>query len=431
MEVSDSAREIGLIKRYLLLMVVVPSIIVAVAVGFGVRGVVLQGIGNVLVKDFDDFVVEAYGHGGLAYTGRGDAFERLDDQVKVRVVSGSLRAVRVYDPEGLVVYSSVSGEPGRLKPPDRGFERALSGRTTVAVVSAGESGLPGAIGSLMRIEAPVRLDDEVAGVLEIHRPFAPLARSVYLAMLAVVVTVLTGAGATYVLLRYLIGRAERELAKSRERADEVSRRLDGVLMEAESHTLGTLHALTAAVDAKDHYTAQHSLNVTEYACQIGRAMGLGVELLIIERAGLLHDVGKIGVRERVLLKPARLNDAEFEEIKEHSRAGANIIEAIPALHEVVPVILSLHERWDGGGYPDRLSGDDIPLLSRVLAVADAFDAMTTDRPYRPALSIESARTEIEKGAGSQFDPVIVTAFLKALDDGALRVVGNQPRAVVG
>lgn len=428
MEGAEVAQEIGLIKRYLLPMVVVPAIIVAFSVALGVREVVLQGIGDVLAKEFEELVVDDYGSGGLAYAGRGDASDRLDNQVKPRMASGSLRAVRVYDLEGVVVYSSENGEAGRLEPPDRGVERALDGRTTVAVDSAGDSGLPGVVGSLLRVQAPVHMGGEVAGVLEIHKPYARVARSVYLAIFAVVVTVLGGAVTTYVLLRYLIARAEHDVAKSHERVDEVSQRLDGVMAEAETHTLGTLHALTAAVDAKDHYTAQHSLNVTEYACTIGREMGLDVELLIIERAGLLHDVGKIGVRERVLLKPARLNDSEFEEIKEHSRAGANIVETIPALQDVVPVILSHHERWDGRGYPDKLAGADIPPLSRVLAVADAFDAMTTDRPYRPALSVESARAEIEKGAGTQFDPEVVAAFLKGLDDGSLRVVGNQPRA---
>ena len=129
--------------------------------------------------------------------------------------------------------------------------------------------------------------------------------------------------------------------------------------------------------------------------------------------GLLHDVGKIGVPEDILRKPNRLSEMEFEAMKHHPQLGALIVGGVPGMESVLDAVLYHHERWDGRGYPEGLSGEEIPLLGRILAIADAFSAMTTTRPYRKSLTWDSALEEIKANAGSQFDPAMASAFLRA------------------
>lgn len=179
---------------------------------------------------------------------------------------------------------------------------------------------------------------------------------------------------------------------------------------------GMLGSLVTIVDNKDRYTRHHSEEVTELALSIAGALGLSDESQRVLRvAGLLHDIGKIGVPDRILRKPGRLTDEEYEVIKNHSVLGDAIIAAIPDLGEIRAAVLAHHERYDGRGYPNGLRGDRIPLMARILGVADAYSAMTTDRPYRKALSREAAFAELIAGKGGQFDPECVDAFLEALE----------------
>ena len=178
----------------------------------------------------------------------------------------------------------------------------------------------------------------------------------------------------------------------------------------------TIRALAEAVDAKDAYTRGHSERVGVYASKIAREVGLPREL--IERvyiAGLLHDVGKIGIRDYVITKPDRLTPEEYEEIKRHPEIGAKILEPVAFLADVVPCVRHHHEWYDGSdkGYPDRLRGDRIPLPSRIILVADTVEAMTSDRPYRGAWPLEAVVRELHKYSGTQFDPICVEACLRA------------------
>lgn len=178
----------------------------------------------------------------------------------------------------------------------------------------------------------------------------------------------------------------------------------------------TLDILVDSIDNKDRYTRKHSEDVTEYSLWIAEELGMSEDTMrTIRMAGLLHDVGKIGVPDEVLRKPGRLTAEEYEMMKRHPRLGELIVGAIPGMEGIVDGVRSHHERWDGQGYPDQLEGDDIPLLGRILAVADAFSAMTTDRPYRKGMDWEIALEQIRSGMGTQFDPTMATAFLKAVD----------------
>jgi len=174
-----------------------------------------------------------------------------------------------------------------------------------------------------------------------------------------------------------------------------------------------IRVLSATVDAKDPYTANHSLNVTTYACSLAREMELPEEnIQNIYLGGLLHDIGKIGIPEDILSKPRKLTPEEYREIMKHPVTGAKIIEPLRGLKNIISIIRHHHERYDGTGYPDKLRGEEIPLEARILATADTFDALTSERPYREALSLEDALKEIRRHIGTQFDPQIVEALEK-------------------
>jgi HD-GYP domain-containing protein (c-di-GMP phosphodiesterase class II) len=181
----------------------------------------------------------------------------------------------------------------------------------------------------------------------------------------------------------------------------------------------TVYALARAVDLKDGYTHQHSARVAQYGAVLAREMGMSEEEIDqIRTAGILHDVGKVGVADAVLLKPARLTDDEFLEMQRHSTLGRDII-AGAGMPEIAEWVLYLHERWDGRGYPDRLESEEIPLASRVLGVADAFEAMTSSRLYRRGMPVEKALEELEKSAGRQFDPAVAQRMVDLVRSGAI------------
>lgn len=184
----------------------------------------------------------------------------------------------------------------------------------------------------------------------------------------------------------------------------------------------TIYALTAAIDTRDHYTFQHSKNVAYYALELARAAGMEADLLeIVKEAGLLHDIGKIGVREDILNKPGPLTPDEYEILKGHVENAVNIIRYLPSLDYVIPAVLSHHERYDGRGYPRQLSGDEIPILGRILCIADSFDAMVSVRTYKPALSVEEAISILRKEAGKQFDPKLTMIFIDLLESGKIQI----------
>jgi ribonuclease P protein subunit RPR2 len=179
----------------------------------------------------------------------------------------------------------------------------------------------------------------------------------------------------------------------------------------------TIGALAEAVDKRDPYTSKHSIRVKEISVDIGRVMHVNdEELEALEWGGLLHDVGKIGVPDSILHKPEPLTPQERELIQLHPITGWEIVRQVDFLGAASDVVRHHHERWDGGGYPDGLKGEDIPLTARVFAVADTFDALTTTRPYRPASPITEARVLIAEGRGTQFDPAVVDAFANMPDD---------------
>src|SRR5205085_11727630 len=173
--------------------------------------------------------------------------------------------------------------------------------------------------------------------------------------------------------------------------------------------LSTIETLAMAIDAKDQVTHGHIRRVQTYATNLAREVGVKDSTLIraIEAAALLHDMGKLAVPEYILNKPGKLTDAEFEKMKLHASVGADILTAIDFPYPVVPIVRHHHENWNGNGYPDGLKGTDIPIGARILSVVDCFDALTSDRPYRPKLSDEEAIAILQERRGTMYDPLIV------------------------
>src|SRR3982751_2915497 len=169
-----------------------------------------------------------------------------------------------------------------------------------------------------------------------------------------------------------------------------------------------------AIDAKDQVTHGHIRRVQSYATTLAREVGVKDDGLLkaIEAAALLHDMGKLAVPEYILNKPGRLTDAEFEKMKLHASVGADILSAIDFPYPVVPIVRHHHENWDGTGYPDGLKGTDIPIGARILSVVDCFDALTSDRPYRPRLSDEDAIQILLERRATMYDPLIVDTFIR-------------------
>ena len=184
--------------------------------------------------------------------------------------------------------------------------------------------------------------------------------------------------------------------------------------------MATIYALTAAIDAKDHYTFGHSQRVAQYATAIAKEAGARKEEIeLIRQASLLHDIGKIGIPENILTKFTRLNDDEYEVMKMHVDMSITIIKYLPSFSHVIPAVVGHHERWDGTGYPRRIKGENIPFAARCIAVADAFDAITSNRHYKTYLSIDFALEEVENNAGKQFDPELAKIFVHLVRSGQL------------
>jgi HD-GYP domain-containing protein (c-di-GMP phosphodiesterase class II) len=181
----------------------------------------------------------------------------------------------------------------------------------------------------------------------------------------------------------------------------------------EHHYVATMSSLMEAVEAKDRYTAGHTSRVMQYSLELAAALGIeGKPLKDIEFAAALHDIGKIAVSDQIINKPGKLTDAEFEEMKRHPATGDRMLRHLRFLRTSRMILRAHHERYDGKGYLDRLTGEEIPLGGRILALADAFDAMTSDRSYRQAMSEEQALREIEAKAGTQFDPRLASVFTR-------------------
>ena len=208
--------------------------------------------------------------------------------------------------------------------------------------------------------------------------------------------------------------------KSVKQMDEIKRineKLEDSKEQLEQAYLDMVQTLRYTVEAKDSYTRGHSDRVSEYSVLIGEKLGLPAEQIKTLRiGGLFHDIGKIGIPDSILLKPAKLTDEEYSQIKNHPSIGAHILGSAAIFQDIIPIVKHHHERYDGNGYPSKLKGEEIPYLARIAAVADTFDAMTSRRSYRGPIEVEHVKEEIKRCEGTQFDPQIAEVFIEILNN---------------
>ena len=219
------------------------------------------------------------------------------------------------------------------------------------------------------------------------------------------------------------------VSQARQLADQVTIALANTRLveRLEQLSWGTLSALARTIDANSPWTSGHSERVTRLSLSIGRELGLPEgDLDAIHRGGLLHDIGKIAVPPAILDKPGKLTAEEMAVIQTHPVVGARILAPIPVFRDILSIVRHHHEKFDGTGYPDRLAGEAIPLLARVVAVADVYDALVSDRPYRPGWKREAAIDLITQNASSHHDPLVVKAFLSLVSQGTLDQVSEHP-----
>jgi HD-GYP domain-containing protein (c-di-GMP phosphodiesterase class II) len=233
-------------------------------------------------------------------------------------------------------------------------------------------------------------------------------------------------------LREELARREREATDKERQLERYAADLRETFKEERSRSqelqrsyMATVRALSNAVEARDAYTGKHAERVTAYGLEVARAIGQSLAFGSETEFGfLLHDVGKVAIPDAILYKPDRLSDKERALMEQHPLIGAQIIRGIEFLGEASQVVRSHHERWDGNGYPDGLRGEEIPLSARVFSVADVLDALTTDRPYRPASPLGLARDMIVAESGTQFDPDVIEAF-GSIDDSVFERIGAE------
>lgn len=318
-------------------------------------------------------------------------------------------AVKIWQPHGRLAWTSLDRKRiGHVFPLEGTLETAINdNRASASFVSmsnaSAESDSEASLGfpSLLQVYAPIvgSHPGEVIGAYEIYANPASVNQLIGARRRMIWLTIAAVLLALWAAIALLVRSGSRRLTES-------NRLLEESALEA-------VASLNETVDAKDPYTAGHSVRVQRIAVEIGREMGLDRhQLETLRFAGLFHDIGKIGVPDAILTKPTELTDEEFDVIKRHPADGARIVGRLRRLQATVPAILHHHERWDGAGYPHALRGDDIPVEAGIVGLADAFDAMTTDRPYGYARPLDEAIEEIVRNRGTQFAPAVVDAFLQ-------------------
>lgn len=425
---------------------------VALAVVLAVTAVALGGVSAYLIGRYVEdetvtFTQEAVaGHFGTVF--QNSVFQRplsqaelqsLEQNVVFHFSIYNVVATRFYSTNGTIVFSYDDTEIGRVLDlredqtlaTTLGGERAAAHRTIVADARFARPGFTSAEATgyaappvdhsghavapatpdVRRIDTletwvPVLSSDgKVVGAVTVWRDIEPLNLALWRIQAGIGAIIATAAMLLWLILRGVYVRSSKQIVQQ-------ATALRAALAETERTYDATLAALSSALDVRDTETEGHARRVVRYMELIAEVLKVPVaQHPTLRRGALLHDIGKIGVPDHILRKPGALTDGEWTTMKTHPDLGARIIANIPFLEEVAVIIRAHHERWDGNGYPEGLAGEHIPLGARIFAVADSFDAMTSDRPYRRGRALHEAMAELERCSGTQFDPAVVRAFL--------------------
>jgi putative nucleotidyltransferase with HDIG domain len=330
-------------------------------------------------------------------------------------------SVKVWRPDGVLAWTDTDRDRiGRGFKVNAHLHDALNGKGEAELENLSDEGehageREAGIDRALEVYAPIRSDDgkHIVGAFEVYSDATPLEAAISERRNQIWAVI----GAVFFVLLVALGLVARKASNTLRRQTRLLQEHSAALSESyealEQSTLDAIESLNATVEAKDPYTAGHSTRVQRLALSLGNELQLsGDELDALRLGGLFHDIGKIAIPDAILLKPDKLTVEEYERMKEHSAEGARIVGKLGRLHPIVPIVRHHHERWDGKGYPDGLAGEDIPLLAAIVGLADAWDAMTTERPYAPAMDAEDALEEIRRGNGTQFSPAVAEAMLR-------------------
>jgi putative nucleotidyltransferase with HDIG domain len=343
---------------------------------------------------------------------RGDAVvappRTLRRLVRTLRLPADVRGLNVYAQNGRLVFSTT--RPERI-----GRRRVSSALRSTLRANEPSAALFDPVGDapkLVRVWAPLHdARGRAVGAAEVALDDSVVTETISGARWTIWYAVGIVFGLLWLALAILVSGASARMRAQNEDLEARSHDLVESARELEATLLETIETLNAAVEARDPYTAGHSQRVRRVSLAIGRELRLSAKQLgALGTAALFHDIGKIGMPDSILTKPERLDPAEQRIMREHAVRGAEIVSRISSLNDSVPAIRHHHERWDGLGYPDGLSGNEIPIEAAIIAIADAWDAMTTDRPYASALATDEALLQIHAGKGKQFNPVVVDAF---------------------
>ncbi len=312
---------------------------------------------------------------------------QFDALLSARAISDKVLRVRLWRADGRLLYSNIA-EPDALRAIKADLSSPGGYREFAQALQSTDEGTP----DVGRLFVPVQAagDPRTLGGFEIFYDLTPLHRRLDSTGRTIRWAVPIGLFAFYAVVFVLVRRASRDLTAAH---------------------LGIFHALASAIDTKDSYTGDHSARVAELAAKVARAMELPEDIGEVRMGARLHDLGKIGVPDAVLMKPGPLSLEEQVVMRRHAEAGSRILQQAPVSDYVKQAARHTHERWDGKGYPDGLAGEAIPLLARIVAVVDAYEAMTSDRSYRKAMSNRAALERLREEAGTQFDPHVVEVFV--------------------
>lgn len=339
----------------------------------------------------------------------------LDEKFKQIKNDIGIVSIKIWDRSGTILYSDKTDTIGQHFSVSNALYKALSNSSQLEIIKPDkviDKDLSKQYNEVIVLYEPIKYNGKVTGVYEVYIPYDEVKRHMNTLNKTIAFIMFIGLVILYLLLLKIIGNASRTLIQQNESLLKQKYELEESYLRLNSSYQNTVMALSSAVDARDSYTSGHSERVTKLSMALGKRMYLSKnQLENLELAARFHDIGKLGIPDSILMKAGKLTCDEFEVIKSHPQIGVSILGNIEFLKDAIPIILHHHERFCGGGYPSGIQSYDIPLESRIIALADTYDAMTSDRPYRKGLSHEATLDEIRKNKGVQFDPEIVECFL--------------------